>query len=400
MLGEQRTVEMAKGCKSPKRYARRGTGSARIRAGKWEIRRVIDGQRRAFRGTTLLEAQTLAAAGVQEAALAARGRSLSPTLRDWLADWLTRKRDSVRPQTWSTYDMYARAWLVPILGTVRLDALGSPDLDRLHATMLRAVSGRTARNLSRTTVRHVHLTLSAALNDAVRRGLLAANPARTVVPPRRDERRMEVLTRDEVELLLTAVRGDPFEAAYILAVTLGMREGELLGLRWEDVDLERRALRVRGNATRGFDGRRGVREPKTSAGLRTLRLPRVAVDALARTPRKGDLIWPAASGTPMAAPTFVSAWRAAAAMAGVRPVRFHALRHTAATLALEDGIQPHDVAAMLGHSTVATTLRLYAHVTDASTERLVDAIDARHGARLRIVAGSNGTPNGTQLEES
>jgi len=191
-------------------------------------------------------------------------------------------------------------------------------------------------------------------------------------------------------MLLDAARGDPFEAAYVLAVTLGMREGELLGLRWTHIDLVARRLAVVGNATRALDGTRVVTPPKTKAGKRTLRLPSVAVEALMRTARDpaSDLVWPGPNGVPWPQQRFGWRWMAMRKRAGIRAVTFHALRHTAATLALEDGQSPHVVAAMLGHASVATTLSLYAHATDASQESLVDAIDARYGPRLRVVAGA------------
>ena len=129
--------------------------------------------------------------------------------------------------------------------------------------------------------------------------------------------------------------------------------------------------------------------PKTIASRRDLTLPLVAVEALARTPRTGDLVWPGSDGRPVRAPTFVSARKAARERAGIPPATFHALRHTAATLALEDGSPAHDVARMLGHSTVATMLRVYAHATDASTRAVADRIDARFGrVPLRAMAGS------------
>ena len=131
--------------------------------------------------------------------------------------------------------------------------------------------------------------------------------------------------------------------------------------------------------------------PGTRSGRRDLSLPLVAVEALARTPRTGDLVSPGPHGGPVPAPTFVSAWKAARQRAGIPPVNFHALRHTAATLALEDGTPAHDVSRMLGHSTVATTLRLYAHATDASTRALAERIDARFGlAPLRVMAAGAG----------
>jgi integrase len=359
-----------------RRRARRGTGSHRVWRGRHQIRCVIAGRVRAFSADTLAEAQALADAAVREAE--APTVIASPTIRDWLAEWLTRKRASVRPQTYFAYEAHARLHIVPAIGNVRLDALAASHIDRLHAALARKVSGTTAH--------HVHMTLKAALNGAAKRGHRVSPALAAVDPPRRRARDIETLTRAEVDDLLEAAYGDPLEGLYVLAVTLGMREGELLGLRWQNVDLRARRLLVARNATRALDGSRVLTDPKTAAGKRTLYLPRIALDALARTPHVGELIWPGPDGHPMPEQTLYSRrWIPMRKRAQIRPVSFHALRHTAATLALEDGQPPHVVAAMLGHASVATTLRLYAHVTHASTEALVDAIDARFGPRLRVL---------------
>jgi integrase len=339
---------------------------------------VVDGRICVFRGDTLAEAQSLAEASARHARPIA---TASPTLRDFLAEWLTRKRATVRPQTYLSYEAHARLHIVPAIGRVQLDMLRPADIDTLHARLLRKVSGTTAR--------HVHMTLFAVLHAAERRGYRISHDLRGVDAPRRTQRDIETLTRDEVELLITAARGDTLEALYVLAVTLGMREGELLGLRWQHVNLAARRLTVMGNATRTLDGTRTVATPKTNAGRRTLTLPHMVVDALTRAPRTGDLVWPGPNGQPLPAQTFYSRrWLPMRERAGIRPISFHALRHTAATLALEEGQPAHVVAAMLGHASVATTLRLYAHVTHASTEALADAIDARYRPRLRVVAGA------------
>jgi integrase len=371
-----------------RKYVPRGAGSVRQDGSSWQVRVVIAGVRRSFRAPSL--AQARARADLACDAAEARARPQTPTVRDWLATWLEARRPDLRPQAWRQYEIHARVWLVPVLGDIRLDDLRREHWDRLMSAMTRASGhGRgRARPISRTTVRHVSLTLRTALRDAVRRGVVAADPLAVVRAPRRAETRIEILTREEAARLVEAAVDEPFGAAYVVAVTVGLREGELLGLRWDDIDLQRRSLRVRGNATRGLDGMRHVTAPKTAAGRRDVSLPRVAVEALARTPRTGDLVWPGPDGRPVRAPTFVSAWKAARQRAGIRPLTFHALRHTAATLALEDGTPAHDVSRMLGHSTVATTLRLYAHATDASTRALADRIDARFGRPpLRLVAG-------------
>jgi integrase len=202
------------------------------------------------------------------------------------------------------------------------------------------------------------MTLSTALTDAKRRGLRLTNTVWAVTAPRRASREIQTLTRGEVGRLLESVRGDPLEAIYVLAVTLGLREGELLGLTWQHVDLDQRRLVIRGNATRSLDGTRAVTEPKTAAGRRVLRLPSIAAGALERTPHLGELVWPGPNGQPLPASTFYKRWMAVRRRAGIRPVSFHALRHTAATLAIEGGQPLQAVARMLGHSVVTTTMKL------------------------------------------
>ena len=175
-----------------------------------------------------------------------------------------------------------------------------------------------------------------------------------------------------------------------------------MGLTWQHVDLDQRRLVIRGNATRSLDGTRAVTEPKTAAGRRVLRLPSIAAGALERTPHLGELVWPGPNGQPLPASTFYKRWMAVRRRAGIRPVSFHALRHTAATLAIEGGQPLQAVTRMLGHSVVTTTMKLYVHATDASAEALADFIDFQYGPELRVVPGAeldaNWTPKSKNID--
>ncbi len=375
-----------------RKRGRRGAGSARKRGDRWEFRFRLGGRQHSVYGRTLAEARRKA-----QAARAESRRPLSPTVGDWLAQWLALRRDAWRPQTWLAYNMYAQHHIVPTIGDVPIHALTAEHIDQLHATMLRTVSA--------TTTRHAHDVLASALRAATRRGLPVSSAIRDVPPPRRSSPLIETLTRDEVTRLIDTAYGDALEAAYVLAVTLGMRQGELRGLRWSAVQLQERRLVVRSSATRTLDNQQVISLPKTRAGHRTLRLPEVAIDALLRTQRRGELVWPGSGGDPMPASSFCTRWAAMRRRAGIRSVQFHALRHTAATLALEDGISPHVVAAMLGHASVATTLGVYAHVTHVSLDALTEAINSRHHARvdLRVISGETtprdeGTNEGIELK--
>jgi integrase len=184
------------------------------------------------------------------------------------------------------------------------------------------------------------MTLNAALNDARRRGFRVSDAMRAVDKPRKDDVDIETLTAAEKDALLDAARGEAFEAAYALSVTLGLRTDECRGLRWRDVDIDAGRMTISGNATRTLDGHQVVTAPKTRAGKRTLTLPQLCIDALSRTPRRDDLVWPMADGSPWSGSSFNSAWKAFYRRSSLPPVTYHALRHTAATLALQAGQRP------------------------------------------------------------
>lgn len=347
-----------------------GTGSVRQRPGKRpEVRVWIDGERRSFTGSTVAEARQRANEARRVQRVADKD---GPTIRDWIIAWLERQRSSMAPQGWLAYEQYARRHIVPHLGHLRLTSLTPDDIEQWHDAL--------ARTLGPTTVHHVHTTLQAALGAAAKRGLPVSTAISAVARPRRQQNEIETLTRTEAKRVLAAARNDPFEAAFVLAITVGMRSGELRALSWRDIDFDRKSIRVRANASRGFDTGYVIKRPKTSAGSRTIcPVPEIALDALRRAPHRGELVFPGLDDRPIAAATWYSRWVALRDRASVSKVSFHALRHTAATHALEDGVPPHVVAHMLGHASVATTLRLYAHVTRLSADVAAQAIDARYG---------------------
>lgn len=353
---------------------RRGTGTMRRRGNRWECRiRLAEGQV-SFYGRTQAEAQAKADEARRERRFVA---SHAPTTRDWLATWLGLIRGSVAVATWRTYERHGRLYIVPSIGDVRVDVMTPEDVDRLHAYASRRVTGNTSAQ--------IHRTLSIALNAASRRGYRVTGALQAVDRPRTTKREIVPLTWDEVAQLLVAAKGDPFEGAYALAVLHGLREGEILGLRWEFIDLQRRTVRVAASVTTDHDGVRTLTSPKTDRGRRTLDLSQPVVEALMRTPRRGALVWPAEDGSPMARSTFYKRWLQMCERAELRPVRFHDLRHSAATLAIGDGVPIQLVSKMLGHATPGFTYNTYAHVDAAGMSAVVDRINARFGPRVRIV---------------
>jgi integrase len=256
--------------------------------------------------------------------------------------------------------------------------------------------------LSPTTVRSIHLRLHHALKDALRLGLAAVNVSEKVSPPRAAHHEMQTLSEEQARQFLQAAAGERFYVLYVLALTTGMREGELLALRWQDVDLEQALLQVR--LTIQESRRQGEHgnligmyilvEPKTAKSRRRISLAPIAVSAL-RAHRKRqneerlrlgpawdttyDLVFPNSIGRLMDPRNFLLLFRRILTRAGLPRLRFHDLRHTAATLLLRRGINPKVVAEMLGHASVRITLDIYSHVTPDMQETAAMVMEAVFG---------------------
>jgi integrase len=238
-------------------------------------------------------------------------------------------------------------------------------------------------------VRYVHAVVHRALEQAVRWRLLPLNPASLVDPPRIDRREMASLSPEEARRFLDAARGERLEAAYALAVTAGLRLGEALAVRWESLDLDERMLSVVGTLQR-LNRELVVAEPKTARSRRRVELTEAATEALRRRRsaqieerlaagpfwQESGLVFTDAFGAPLPPYVLRHAFTRLLGRAQMRPVRFHDLRHTAATLMLGRGIHPKIVSEMLGHSTVGITLDLYSHVTPSMQREAARALDA------------------------
>jgi integrase len=359
---------------------RYGSGSLTRRNGGWLYRVMLDGKQRSFSGATA----AVALAGPERAAnrAASAPAPVAATLGAFLTGWLADSRQTRKPQTWRKYDSIIRTHVLPTLGDVPLAAVTPQHLTDLYAAV-------AADGLGATSVRHVHVVLGTGLQAATRRGLIPANPSRMVDAPRVDPGNRPTLSRGQVARLLAAVKGDRLEALYVLAVTTGMRQGELLALRWSDVALDpgrdsTGRLTIAGSMARGLDGVALRASPKTRAARRIIRLPRVAVTALRALGRGhvgSNWIFPVQpGGGPLSATELRRHFGATLAAAGLPAVHFHDLRHTAATSMLEDGVQAHVVARILGHASVAITLSLYGHVTPGMTDSATAAMDARYPA--------------------
>jgi integrase len=285
--------------------------------------------------------------------------------------WLPVVQPRLRPGTWVEYRRKAETHLIPAIGHVPLQQLTTAMLNALYQQLLdRGVGPRT--------VQYVHATIRKALNDAVRWGLLVRNPALHAAAPLPPRTQMRTWSAAELRWFLEFVAGDRLSAAWQLAALTGMRRGEVLGLRWADLDLEAGWLSVRQTLV-VVDNRPRVSEPKTARGRRRIALDAETVAAL-RAHHKlqaaerlaagpgwqgSDLVFTRPDGAPLHPEYVRRQFDRRVAGTGLPRIRFHDLRHTHATLALQAGVHPKVVSERLGHATVAMTLDVYSHAIPA-----------------------------------
>jgi integrase len=300
----------------------------------------------------------------------------------WLADSV---KDTVRQRTYERYEQITRVHLMPAFGRNKLKSLTPAHIRSLYRVKLDS-------GLAPGTVQHIHRTLSKALKQAVMDGLIPRNAAASVKPPQPRREEIRPLDRDQVRTFLTAVSDDRLEALYIVAVTAGLRAGEILGLKWEDVDLEAGKLEVRRTLSEARSGR--IFEPPKSGKGRSIRLTKMAAEAL-RTHRKhqleeklklgslwqeNGLVFPSQVGTPIGGRNLIRHFKIRLKRAGLSSTfRFHDLRHTCATLLLKQGVHVKFVQELLGHGDVSLTLNVYSHVLPDMGDAAAEAMDAALG---------------------
>jgi integrase len=285
-------------------------------------------------------------------------------LGEYLDRWLKdAARQRVRDTTYANYERVIKNHIKPHLGGVPLAKLTAFQIHGLYSSL--GQLGKSAE-----TIRLTHAVLHRALKQAVRWRLIPFNMAADVDRPRAAKSEVTPLSATQVNELLSAARGDRLEALYALAVTAGMRLGELLGLQWSDVDLKGRAVMVQ-HSLQELAGKLTLTEPKTNRGRRRIELPQLAVVALnqhrKRMLKEGlagvSWVFPNASGGPWRRSHFhAQQYKPLLKRAKLPPIRFHDLRHTSATLLLSQGVHPKVVQERLGHSQISVTLDTYSHV--------------------------------------
>ena len=312
------------------------------------------------------------------------------TVAQYLNHWLEGDIDRrVAARTAARYRGIVEKNIIPKLGHVPMRKLTAVHIEAFEAELQREgwVKARAKqkikegeetpipekRGLSAQTALHIHRTLSQALGHAVRLGVLFKNPAEQVKPPRPPSREIKILDKKEITTLINAAKGVDLYVPVLVAVTTGMRRGELLALRWSDISPKAELLTVNQSLER-IKGRFEFKSPKTKTSRRTITLPAITIEALrghyraqieerlklglGRDPR--GLVFARPDGQPMDADTLSKAFRRLVASAKVTPITFHGLRHTHISHLLMDGVHVKLVSERAGHASINITLGVYA----------------------------------------
>jgi integrase len=302
--------------------------------------------------------------------------SLEPVIlsRFLLHEWLPNVRRTVRATTYESYCGHVRCHLIPAMGETPIKELSPVALNAFYQRLL-------STGLSVATVRRVHATLRRALRDAVRWRVLEKNPAIDADPPKdrgHEFREMQTWSAEQLRAFLAFIAKDPlYELWFVIAMT-GLRRGEALGLRWQDLDLDSGHLAVRQTfVTVGHDVQRS--KPKTSRGQRVVALDVATVAVLKKLRRREErettsLVFGSEMTAPLHPTAVTKRFNRLVSASGLPRIRLHDLRHTHASLALSAGIHPKIVSERLGHSTVAFTLDVYSHSNPHLQQAAADSI--------------------------
>ncbi len=310
------------------------------------------------------------------------------TVQEYIEQWLEEiHKPTVKLSTHKNYRELLVNYIIPGLGRIKLQALTPQQVQAFYSKKL-------SDGLSPKTINNIHGLLHKALSNAVKWNILPRNVCDAVTPPRIPRKEKTVLTIEQAYTLLRQIKNHRMEALFTLAMVTGMRCGELLALRWQDIDLANCSLQVKRtvNYMKGYGHVES--EPKTVKSRRQIRLPLFVVEVLLRHRTRQeeqrresanawidrDLVFTTVEGNYIALTTLRRAFNSVLKQAGLPHMRFHDLRHSAATILLSRGTHPKVVQEILGHSQIAMTLDVYSHVLPSMQEDVTKRWDDDFGA--------------------
>ncbi len=355
--------------------ARRGKNEGSIykrKNGSWRAQVSIDGKRLSYTADSRAECNDWLrrTMNLVDQGMTFQSRNLS--LQEYLQDWFRVKKTTIKPKTAYDYERNINKYLIPKLGNIKLKDLTTYQVTRFYTKLI-------DNEIGTRTVHYAHSILRSALQDAVRSGIIGRNPCIGAMLPRRSQKEMQVLTETQVTQFLIVAEVSRYKALYQLAITTGMRYSELIGLKWTDIDWEKGTVKIQRQLQ--YIPKKGYKftEPKTRSGTRTIMIGETTLKILnehhkkyASQDKSGEnLIFINGIGTMIYFKRFYKDFKRVLRNANLPEIRFHDLRHTAATLMISNGIPVLIVSKILGHSQPSVTMNIYAH---ASVEMQSEAV--------------------------
>ncbi len=321
---------------------------------------------------------------------------------EWIDFWYQYfSSPKLRPTTQATYENRIYGHIIPSIGKIPLSKLTQNDLQQFYAKLKR--TGRKTNvelkgtGVSDRMVRSCHALCRSSLEKAVEEGLITRNPSIGCKLPPKKNGEMKVLTQTEIVRLLNQAYDEGYYEMFLLELTTGMRRGEILGLKWRDLNLETGELNIKRQLTT-----KGISVPKTKSSIRTILLPPDMLELLREMKKTAKYDWifpsPVKEGEPRNPTAITKRFRIMLERAHCKHVRFHDLRHTFATMALENGMDVKTLSAMIGHVSSETTLNIYSHVTDTMRAQAAVKIDREIGGTNAEMPEAKDEPR--QLETS
>lgn len=366
--------------------ARRGHGEGSIykrKDGRYAAAITLENRKRKyFYGKTRKEVQEQLKVALHEQQQGTLAVGPKQTVKQFLEHWLEEvHKPNIRQGSYVRYRTNLKHHILPVIGDVQLQRLTSQQVQSLYSQKMK-------EGLSASYIHSIHGLLHEALDQAVKWKLISMNPCDSVTLPRQVRYEIHPLTKEQAQRMLSTAKGHPLEGLLTMALATGMRKGELLSLRWEDVNMDDRSLQVRRTVAK-YKGGYVESEPKTAGSRRKIVLPQFVIDTLkqhrvhqleARL-KMGDawvdrdLVFCNVNGDYYPFATLDQQFKALLKVAGLPLIRFHDLRHSAATLLLTMGVHPKVVQELLGHSQIRMTLDTYSHVLPSMQQEAMSKLD-------------------------
>ena len=324
-------------------------------------------------GKTQAECKAKLKKAIEESQSLDVGRADEYTVAAWLRTWFELyAKPHIRPSTMNYYHRNIEQHIIPAIGDIPLNKLTTRDLQKLCNDLqsngrLRKVQKKEKPGLSNSTVRGIHMMLHNALDRAMKEKLILSNPTENCIIPKIEKQEMKILRPDPISSYLNAAERRNALPMFYLELVSGLRKGELTALLWSDLDIQNRTISVSKQYVKNPNGELALTRPKTETSVRKVSIPQEAVDLLISEHDKhpdNPYMFPSPITGEMYYPdSIVNLHKKILKDAGLPHIRFHDLRHTFATLALQNGVDVKTVSSMLGHYDAGFTLRTYTHAT-------------------------------------